>query len=57
MAGAVAYRLEAGFVPVRKKGKLPWQVHSDTYELEYGVDTLEVHTDAVAARRTGPAPG
>ncbi len=46
-AGAVAYRLGAGFVPVRKQGKLPWTVHSDTYELEYGVDTLEVHADAV----------
>jgi adenine phosphoribosyltransferase len=47
IASPVAYRLGAGFVPVRKKGKLPWQVHSDTYQLEYGVDTLEVHTDAV----------
>ena len=47
IAGAVAYRLGAGFVPVRKKGKLPWQVHSDTYQLEYGTDTLEVHTDGV----------
>jgi adenine phosphoribosyltransferase len=47
VAGAVAYRLGAGFVPVRKKGKLPWRVHSDSYQLEYGVDTLEVHTDAV----------
>jgi adenine phosphoribosyltransferase len=47
VAGPVAYRLGAGFVPARKKGKLPWQVHADTYELEYGVETLEVHTDAV----------
>jgi adenine phosphoribosyltransferase len=47
IAGAVAYRLGAGFVPVRKKGKLPWQVYSDTYELEYGTDTLEVHVDAI----------
>jgi adenine phosphoribosyltransferase len=47
VAGPVAYRLVAGFVPVRKKGKLPWRVHSDSYQLEYGVDTLEVHTDAV----------
>jgi adenine phosphoribosyltransferase len=47
IAGAVAYRLGAGFVPVRKKGKLPWRVHSDTYQLEYGADTLEVHIDAV----------
>jgi len=50
VAGAVAYRLGAGFVPVRKKGKLPWRVYSDTYELEYGVDTLEVHMDAVQPR-------
>jgi adenine phosphoribosyltransferase len=49
LAGAVAYRLGAGFVPVRKKGKLPWQVHSDTYQLEYGEDTLEVHVDAIQA--------
>jgi len=47
IAGAVAYRLGAGFVPLRKKGRLPWRVHSDTYELEYGTDTLEVHTDGV----------
>lgn len=47
VAGPVAYRLGAGFVPARKKGKLPWQVHADTYELEYGVETLEVHIDAV----------
>jgi adenine phosphoribosyltransferase len=49
IAGAVAYRLAAGFAPVRKKGKLPWQVYTDTYQLEYGVDTLEVHIDAVSA--------
>jgi adenine phosphoribosyltransferase len=47
IAAPVAYRLGAGFVPARKKGKLPWQVHADTYELEYGVETLEVHVDAV----------
>jgi adenine phosphoribosyltransferase len=47
IAGAVAFRLGAGFVPVRKKGKLPWQVYAESYELEYGVDTLEVHIDAV----------
>jgi len=45
--GAVAYRLGAGFVPVRKKGKLPWKTKSVTYELEYGTDTLEIHQDAV----------
>jgi adenine phosphoribosyltransferase len=47
VAAPVAYRLGAGFVPVRKKGKLPWHVHAETYELEYGTDTLEVHTDAL----------
>jgi adenine phosphoribosyltransferase len=47
LAAPVALRLGAGFVPVRKAGKLPWQVLSDTYELEYGTDTLEVHRDAV----------
>jgi adenine phosphoribosyltransferase len=47
IASPVAYRLGAAFVPVRKKGKLPWHVHSYTYELEYGTDTLEVHTDAL----------
>jgi adenine phosphoribosyltransferase len=48
IAAPVAYRLGAGFVPVRKKGKLPASVYSDTYELEYGFDTLEVHTDSLA---------
>jgi adenine phosphoribosyltransferase len=47
IAAPVAYRLGAGFVPVRKKGKLPSDVYSDTYELEYGSDTLEVHTDSL----------
>lgn len=44
---ALAYHLGAGFVPVRKKGKLPAETLSATYELEYGTDTLEVHKDAV----------
>jgi adenine phosphoribosyltransferase len=47
IAAPVAYRLNAGFVPVRKKGKLPASVYSDTYELEYGNDTLEVHVDSL----------
>jgi adenine phosphoribosyltransferase len=47
IGGAVAYHLGAGFVPVRKQGKLPWEVYSDSYQLEYGTDTLEVHTDAI----------
>jgi adenine phosphoribosyltransferase len=48
-AAAVAYRLGSGFVPVRKPGKLPWQTITETYALEYGSDSLEVHQDAIAA--------
>ncbi|MBU1999161.1 MAG: adenine phosphoribosyltransferase [Candidatus Omnitrophica bacterium] len=44
---ALAYKLGAGFVPVRKKGKLPSETISATYELEYGTDTLEIHKDAI----------
>ena len=44
----LAYKLGAGFVPVRKKGKLPYQTKSVTYALEYGTDTLEMHEDAIA---------
>ena len=43
---AIAYRLGAGVVPVRKKGKLPYQVYRADYELEYGMDALELHKDA-----------
>lgn len=43
----LAYRLGAGFIPVRKPGKLPGAVHSVEYELEYGTDCLEVHQDAL----------
>jgi len=46
-ATAVARNLSAGFVPIRKPGKLPYQRRSHTYELEYGTDTLEIHTDAI----------
>ncbi len=46
-AAAVAYRLGAGFVPVRKAGKLPWAVAREEYELEYGTDKLEIHRDAI----------
>src|SRR5437764_2807780 len=49
LAGPVAYRLGAGFVPVRKVGKLPSKVEQEEYELEYGSDLLEVHHDAVSA--------
>ncbi|MCU0525660.1 MAG: adenine phosphoribosyltransferase [Elainella sp. Prado103] len=45
----LAYRLEAGFVPVRKPGKLPAAVHAAEYELEYGTDRLEIHQDALPA--------
>ncbi len=48
LAAPVAYRLQAGFVPARKKGKLPWQTESVAYELEYGTENLELHRDAVA---------
>ena len=44
---ALAYKLKAGFIPVRKKGKLPYRTKSVTYDLEYGTDTLEIHEDAV----------
>jgi len=46
-AAPVAVRIGAGFVPVRKHGKLPWTVVSESYSLEYGTDTLEIHADAV----------
>jgi len=46
-AAAVAYRLGAGFVPVRKAGKLPWAVAREEYSLEYGTDKLEIHRDAI----------
>jgi len=45
----LAVALGVGFVPVRKPGKLPREVISETYELEYGMDTLEIHTDAIQA--------
>ncbi|MBF0385714.1 MAG: adenine phosphoribosyltransferase [Candidatus Omnitrophica bacterium] len=45
---AIAYKLNAGFIPVRKKGKLPYKTKSVSYELEYGTDTLEMHEDALS---------
>ena len=48
-APPLAYQLNAGFVPVRKPGKLPAAVHSIEYELEYGTDSLEIHQDAIQA--------
>ena len=47
---AIAHCLGAGFVPVRKKGKLPWKTNSATYELEYGTDTLQMHNDAISPK-------
>ena len=44
---SVAEKLKAGFIPIRKKGKLPFDTETVTYDLEYGTDTLEVHKDAV----------
>ena len=46
--GALAYELGCGFVPARKPGKLPWKTVRETYELEYGTDSLEVHADGFA---------
>lgn len=47
IAAPIAYRLRAGFAPVRKAGKLPWAVAREEYELEYGTDKLEIHRDAI----------
>ena len=47
LGGAVAHQLSVGFVPVRKKGKLPWKTIGEDYELEYGTDRVEIHADAV----------
>ena len=47
LGGAVADRLGCGFIPVRKKGKLPHETVGQDYELEYGTDTIEVHKDAI----------
>src|ERR1700728_4056283 len=48
LGGAVAHQLSAGFVPLRKKGKLPFQTRAVEYALEYGSDSIEMHLDAVA---------
>jgi len=47
IGAALAYKLGVGFVPIRKVGKLPAETMSQSYELEYGTDTMEVHTDAI----------
>ncbi len=46
---ALAYAVGKGFVPIRKPGKLPWRTAAESYELEYGKDTLEIHVDGCAA--------
>ncbi|MEW5424423.1 adenine phosphoribosyltransferase [Amorphus sp. 3PC139-8] len=48
LGGAVAHELGRGFVPIRKKGKLPGKTIGQDYTLEYGVDTIEIHADAIA---------
>ena len=48
LGGAIAHKLGAGVVPVRKKGKLPAKANAVTYDLEYGSDTLEMHHDAIS---------
>jgi adenine phosphoribosyltransferase len=48
IGAALAYKLGAGFSVVRKPGKLPFETHSASYALEYGVDTLEIHIDAIS---------
>lgn len=47
LGAALAFAMGKGFIPIRKKGKLPGETHCEDYELEYGVDSIEVHTDAI----------
>jgi len=47
LGSILAYRLKAGFVPIRKPGKLPSDIYSVSYELEYGTDSIEIHQDAI----------
>jgi adenine phosphoribosyltransferase len=49
LGGAVAHQLSTAFVPVRKKGRLPWRTIGQGYALEYGTDTIEIHEDAIRA--------
>ena len=49
LGGAIAHHLGAGFVPIRKQGKLPWETVGHDYELEYGTDRVEMHRDAIQA--------
>ncbi len=52
LGGALAYRLGAGFVPVRKKGKLPYKTYEVTYDLEYATETIAIHQDALKPGET-----
>ena len=52
IAGIMAYKLGIGFIPVRKPGKLPAETIKETYELEYGTDSLELHKDAIKPGQT-----
>ena len=52
IGGAVAHQLSTGFIPVRKKDKLPWDTIGQDYELEYGTDRVEIHRDAVGEGET-----
>lgn len=47
LGGAIAHQLSVGFIPIRKKGKLPYDTIGEAYELEYGVDEVEIHVDAI----------
>ncbi len=47
LGGAIAHQLSIGFVPVRKRGKLPWKTLAQEYQLEYGTDSMEIHIDAI----------
>ncbi|MBT8473695.1 MAG: adenine phosphoribosyltransferase [Marinicaulis sp.] len=47
LGGAIAHQLSVGFAPIRKKGKLPAETISESYELEYGVDEVEIHVDSI----------
>lgn len=49
LGSSLANEFQAGFIPVRKPGKLPYETYSQTYDLEYGTDTLEIHSDALTA--------
>ena len=47
LGGAVAHQLSVGFIPIRKRGKLPWQTLGQEYQLEYGTDAVEIHADVI----------